>query len=1058
MYCTLHGVPYLPGTAIPVKAKYGNAMILFNHRTGSSAALDEMGVARLEAGGIYTAETLESEKRLAAKSKVGLESSDDNKKLRRHSALPRILSRRTSDSSMGKTLRGLAGGSKAASAASLAGPAEEEEAISFHEMLNMDTPKSDGQQKDASLRKTRPRSAVPSNSGFFTTTSADTSFPPSGTFPSLFDQLKAQKRNSGAPPASVAITESRGDIPRTDSLESGLSTSSVTVASSVPDLRGTVKDTSRRWSAGFPFGPTTTSSDSINSMSYTGKPSPLSDVESDDEKRDSGMTLIDFLNSGPGSRPRKASDSPGVSKINTGTIRVKSSSQSSGLASPSGMSSISTILAETSPPRYLTLVGGKKYTISGSTTTADNIADLAALSGVVRVERNKSVEVLSATLEDYVLKMCEKAPNNGEMPKMIIDIPTENCLALPDPQQATQGAFNIIHRNGVLHCWAASQDEMSAWTSTINTASSNISVAQSLSGTLKGTLANTGAKGDAYTREFHNLLAELAANMREVTGQDPGHSETDDESPVPEGDPTPAPPAPFLRTSSNILGAEEEQRVMTAEETSQYEAKTVAESVPEAPKAPVRPPWVLMKQMSDNFDGKIVVRYEIDQDGSVNKHSIAGGTLDKLIERLADEHDPDQEYIQAFLLTYRHFSTAEEVLERLIGRLNVEPPQNASVDQVRAVEKWRPVIRLRTVSVVKHWIFNHWSPDFVNPAAQRALNRFLDIMQQPFEAKTEEVETPAVKYTEDFQSLAVLLKGLMTVKHRIAKWRLANAPTVFSKASTVAAKTQFLEMDPKDLAHQLTILEHERFAAISPLAFLLHLWEDKKDDPVIAREVASITDMVNGFNQVSYWIATEICTQPELKNRVKVVEKCIKVAYHCRALNNYNTLLAIISGLNLSAVSRLKSTWEAVDPKRLKQLQELELLLAPQGNYRSYRQILDQMEKDRNPPPFIPILSLFMKDLLFINDGNPKRFDNGLINFGKLRTLHKSISRFSVYQQNPYNLPETPQSFAVYEFCRKLRWLNEAALYKYSCLCEMKTGSAQDTIRLRDKWMNEGKR
>jgi hypothetical protein len=48
----------------------------------------------------------------------------------------------------------------------------------------------------------------------------------------------------------------------------------------------------------------------------------------------------------------------------------------------------------------------------------------------------------------------------------------------------------------------------------------------------------------------------------------------------------------------------------------------------------------------------------------------------------------------------------------------------------------------------------------------------------------------------------------------------------------------------------------------------------------------------------------------EIKNRVKVVEKLIKIANHCLKLNNYNTALAIVSGLNLVSVSRLKATWE----------------------------------------------------------------------------------------------------------------------------------------------------
>jgi hypothetical protein len=47
-----------------------------------------------------------------------------------------------------------------------------------------------------------------------------------------------------------------------------------------------------------------------------------------------------------------------------------------------------------------------------------------------------------------------------------------------------------------------------------------------------------------------------------------------------------------------------------------------------------------------------------------------------------------------------------------------------------------------------------------------------------------------------------------------------------------------------------------------------------------------------------------------MKNRVKIVERFIKIANKSFKQNNFNTALEIVSGLNLVAVSRLKTTWE----------------------------------------------------------------------------------------------------------------------------------------------------
>lgn len=176
--------------------------------------------------------------------------------------------------------------------------------------------------------------------------------------------------------------------------------------------------------------------------------------------------------------------------------------------------------------------------------------------------------------------------------------------------------------------------------------------------------------------------------------------------------------------------------------------------------------------------------------------------------------------------------------------------------------------------------------------------------------------------------------------------------------------------------------------------------------------------------------------------------------------------MSIISGLNISSVARLKATWEAVDAKLRRTLTELELLISPHHNYRTYRALLDTTYKEREKErekdgstaqmePFIPILGIFLKDLFFINDGNKTTLPNDLINFDKFRTLYKSVSRFSVYQQCQYpSPPPSQQMIDVNEFCRGLRWVKEAALYRYSCLCEAKVGESEG---LRDKWMKEEK-
>ena len=70
-------------------------------------------------------------------------------------------------------------------------------------------------------------------------------------------------------------------------------------------------------------------------------------------------------------------------------------------------------------------------------------------------------------------------------------------------------------------------------------------------------------------------------------------------------------------------------------------------------------------------------------------------------------------------------------------------------------------------------------------------------------------------------------------------------------------------------------------------------------------DAPNIMKLINRFNEIGYWIATEILTKSE-KVQVKVVRQFIRIGVHCLRLGNYNSLMEIVSGLNSSSISRLK--------------------------------------------------------------------------------------------------------------------------------------------------------
>jgi len=76
-------------------------------------------------------------------------------------------------------------------------------------------------------------------------------------------------------------------------------------------------------------------------------------------------------------------------------------------------------------------------------------------------------------------------------------------------------------------------------------------------------------------------------------------------------------------------------------------------------------------------------------------------------------------------------------------------------------------------------------------------------------------------------------------------------------------------------------------------------------------------------------------------------------------------MFAIIAGLNLTPVLRLKKTWELLPLATKKIFAELEKLIDPSKNMKNFRDIVASAT-----PPIVPFLPIYLKDLTFMNDGN----------------------------------------------------------------------------------------
>ena len=102
---------------------------------------------------------------------------------------------------------------------------------------------------------------------------------------------------------------------------------------------------------------------------------------------------------------------------------------------------------------------------------------------------------------------------------------------------------------------------------------------------------------------------------------------------------------------------------------------------------------------------------------------------------------------------------------------------------------------------------------------------------------------------------------------------------------------------------------------------------------------------------MSKWIASEILREDNLKTRVAVLKHAIDIAYKCLALNNFNAVMEIISGLHTSALFRLKQTWNSLSSKSEKHFEECKTIMCRDQNFKTFRNFLHSVN-----PPLIPYL------------------------------------------------------------------------------------------------------
>ncbi|XP_033123026.1 rap guanine nucleotide exchange factor 6-like isoform X8 [Anneissia japonica] len=208
------------------------------------------------------------------------------------------------------------------------------------------------------------------------------------------------------------------------------------------------------------------------------------------------------------------------------------------------------------------------------------------------------------------------------------------------------------------------------------------------------------------------------------------------------------------------------------------------------------------------------------------------------------------------------------------------------------------------------------------------------------------------------------------------------------------SQVSLLQLNTAEVAVQLTLKDFEVFQNIEPTEYIEDLFKIKTKHG---------TDRLKAFeelvNQEMFWVVTEICSEPNIIKRMKIIKHYIKLARHCKDTKNFNSMFAIISGLGHGSVSRLRNTWDKLPNKYTKTFVDLQDLMDPSRNMSKYRNLVNA---EHVHPPTIPFFPITKKDLTFIHLGNDSEVE-GLINFEKLRMIAKEVRFIMGMASTPYD-------------------------------------------------------
>lgn len=339
---------------------------------------------------------------------------------------------------------------------------------------------------------------------------------------------------------------------------------------------------------------------------------------------------------------------------------------------------------------------------------------------------------------------------------------------------------------------------------------------------------------------------------------------------------------------------------------------------------------------------------------------LVGASLGALVERMTP-HDSlvEPAFASVFFLTFRQFTTPVALLDALIARYNIVPPENASEQEIYVWQQRKGLpVRLRVSNFVKSWLETHWRPQVDNVVLNSLFAFTRDALGVMFPNPSQRI-MELIHQWQTCHETGITPKMISSHIARDAGIPLnpPSAASVIISPSEVPrpimtknllgalrnknySSIAIVDFDALELARQLTVMESGLYCAIQPEEVLET--GQKGGAAAILGNVKAVTSFSTA---ITGWVAESILDELDTKKRTALVKFFIKVAdvsrrlavfllevrtdrcifpsfflgfgsnfdavgtQRCTALQNFSTPRSILAALDSSTISRLHLTW-----------------------------------------------------------------------------------------------------------------------------------------------------